>query len=83
MADDTVDTLTLATAKAQLDKLVQQALAGQPPRITHGRESVVVLSGTHYIGGVPPRRNLVGLFSALRGSGVDLERDRDLRREAP
>jgi prevent-host-death family protein len=69
-------------AKAQLSKLVQRALDGQPQRIVRGgREAVVVLSERQYNEATAPRRNLVDLFSTLRGSGLELEREPDLGRE--
>jgi prevent-host-death family protein len=69
-------------AKAQLSKLVQRALEGRPQRIVRGgRQSVVVISEQQYAEATAPRRNLVDLFSALRGSGLELERDREFGRE--
>ncbi|HLI96215.1 MAG TPA: type II toxin-antitoxin system prevent-host-death family antitoxin [Candidatus Baltobacteraceae bacterium] len=69
-------------AKAKLSSLMQRALEGRPQRIVRGgRESVVVISEAQYRETAAPRRNLVDLFSALRGSGIELERDRDFGRE--
>lgn len=69
-------------AKAQLSKVVQRALEGEPQRIVRGgRETVVVVAEVQYDRMAAPRRGLVDLFSALRGSGVVFERDRDLGRD--
>lgn len=69
-------------AKAQLSKVVERALQGEPQRIVRGgREAVVVVSEEYYNDNMTPRRSLVELFSALRGSGLQLERDRDEGRD--
>lgn len=72
----------LSEAKAQLSKVIQYALDGEPQRIVRGgREAVVVLSEAEYTRVAGPRRNLVDLFSALRGSGLEFPRDQDAGRE--
>lgn len=65
-------------AKAQLSLVVQKALEGEPQRIVRGgRDVVVVVAEAAYKEATQPRRSLVDLFSSLRGSGLNLEREDD------
>jgi len=68
---------TLTDAKCQLSAIVQRALDGEPQWIVRrGRESVVVLAESAYRP-KRPARSVVELFSALRGTEIDLERSQD------
>jgi hypothetical protein len=49
--------------------------------VRSGREAVIVVSEDEYARTTAPRRNLVDLFSALRGSGLELKRDKGLGRD--
>ena len=60
----------LAKARSSLSKLVDQALAGEPQRITrHGKEAVVVVSEAEWQARRPKPKTLVDLFEeTLKGS---------------
>lgn len=71
-------------AKAQFSKVVQRALDGDPQRIVRsGRDAVIVVSEDQYNAATRPRRNLVDLFSALRGAELHIDRERDFGRDVP
>jgi len=71
-------------AKAQLSKVVQRALDGEPQRIVRGgRDAVIVVAEEEYKKATRPRRTVVDLFSALRGIDLNLEREDDFGREVP
>lgn len=75
---------TLTAAKAQFSDVVQRALDGEPQRIVrNGREAVVLLAAADYEATLRPKTSLVELFSALRGSGIEIDRPKGDRREAP
>ena len=75
---------TLTEAKAKFSSLVDRALKGEPQRVVrNGREEVVVLDAASYERIARPKQSLTKLFSALRGSEIDLERPRSDRRKAP
>ena len=77
-------TWKLTDAKANLSRLVEQAFKGRPQRILRGgRDAVIVVAESQYRRAVDRGRTAVQLFSALRGAGLDLERDTDTGREAP
>jgi prevent-host-death family protein len=79
----TAESWNLTDAKANLSRLVQRALEGRPQRIVRGgRESVVVVAEPDYDQATRRGRTAVGLFSALRGAGLQLERDRDIGRDS-
>lgn len=74
----------LSTAKAQLSRVVQRALDGEPQRIVRGgHDVVVVVAESSYAQAMRPNRTVVDLFSALRGIDLELERDPDRGRDAP
>jgi prevent-host-death family protein len=74
----------LTDAKAQLSRVVQRALDGEPQRIVRsGRDAVVVVAEPAYERANRRGRTAVELFSVLRGAGLDLERDPDPGRDTP
>lgn len=76
------DSWTLSAAKAHLSELVQRALDGRPQRIVRGgREAVVVVAERDFKASRTPKRSVVELFSALRGTDLHIERDRDTGRD--
>jgi prevent-host-death family protein len=81
---DQIESWKFTDAKAQLSAVVQRALEGKPQRIVRGgREAVIVVREDDYRRATRPRRNLVDLFSALRGTNLDLDRDADTGRDVP
>jgi prevent-host-death family protein len=60
----------LAKARSSLSKLVDQALAGEPQRITrHGKEAVVLVSEAEWEARQPKRETLADLFLRTVGKG--------------
>jgi antitoxin Phd len=74
----------LEDAKNQFSRLVREALAGQPQRVTRGgRDAVVVLAAEEYDRLTRPALDLVEFLSKapLAHVDLDLERPRDAGRE--
>jgi prevent-host-death family protein len=77
----------LQDAKARFSEVFRLARESGPQRVTkHGREAVVVLPAEEFarLTKAQARKgSLVEFFAAspLRGSGIDLDRPRDLGRE--
>ncbi|HUY10824.1 MAG TPA: type II toxin-antitoxin system prevent-host-death family antitoxin [Candidatus Dormibacteraeota bacterium] len=72
----------MTQAKAKFSALVDGALRGKPQRvIRNGREEVVVVSASTFDALVKPKRSLIELFSALRGTDIDLQRAEEDTRE--
>ena len=62
----------LAKARASLSKLVDQALAGEPQRITrHGKEAVVVVSESEWQARRGKKETLVDMFERTLGQAND------------
>jgi len=77
----------LQDAKARFSEVFRLARENGPQRVTrHGRDAVVVLPAEEYARLTRPKAqqgSLARFFatSPLRGSGIDLDRPRDLGRE--
>src|ERR1044071_8933533 len=77
----------LQEAKARFSEVFRLARERGPQRVTkHGREAVVVLPAEEYARlaeSEVPKGSLADFFaeSPLRGSGIDLDRARDLGRD--
>lgn len=78
---ETRDSWKFTDAKARLSEVVQRALDGKPQRIVRGGRDVVVVVAEAQFKRAGKRADLVHLFSALRGTGLHLERERDTGRE--
>jgi prevent-host-death family protein len=79
-----VHTWKLEDAKNQFSRVVREALAGQPQRVTRGgRDAVVVLAAEEYERLTRPTLDLVEFLSQspLAEVDLDLERPRDIGRE--
>ena len=77
-------TWKLEDAKNQFSRLVREALAGKPQRVTRGgRDAVVVLAAAEYERLLRPERGLVEFLDAspLAHVDLDLERPRDSGRD--
>lgn len=77
-------TWKLEDAKNQFSRVVREALAGEPQRVTRGgRDAVVVLAAEEYERLTRPALGLVEFLSRspLADVGLDLERPRDFGRE--
>lgn len=62
----------LAKARSSLSKLVDQALAGEPQRITrHGKEAVVIVSEAEWQAQKGKKETLVDLFERTLGQATD------------
>lgn len=73
---------TLSAAKSHLSEVVQTALDGEPQRIVRGgRDVVVVVAQEAFESSRAPKQSVVELFSALRGTELQIDRDRDNGRE--
>lgn len=75
---------TVAEAKAKLSEVIERAQSSGPQRITrHGKEAVVVVSAEEWKRKTKRKGNLAEFFaqSPLRGSGLEVERLKDLPRE--
>lgn len=76
----------LQDAKARFSRLVKQAIAEGPQKVTvHGEPAVVVMSCTDYRRLTEERPGLVEFLRAspLAGIDLDLERDRSPGRSIP
>jgi prevent-host-death family protein len=69
-------------ARAQLSRLIDEAMAGRPQRISRrGKDAVVLISAAEYDRLVRPRESLVEflrnspLAEAMAGQNLDFERD--------
>jgi prevent-host-death family protein len=72
----------LTDAKTQLSEVVRRALEGEPQRIVRsGRDAVIVVAEAAYVRATARGKTAVELFSALRGAGLDLQRDPDTGRD--
>jgi prevent-host-death family protein len=79
-----VHTWKLEDAKNQFSRVVREALAGEPQRVTRGgRDAVVVLAAEEYERLTRPALGLVEFLSRspLADVELDLERPRDFGRE--
>ncbi len=77
-------TWKLEDAKNQFSRVVREALAGEPQRVTRGgRDAVVVLAAEEYERLTRPALGLVEFLSRspLADVELDLERPRDFGRE--
>ena len=74
----------LEDAKNQFSRLVREALAGRPQRVTRGgRDAVVVIAAAEYERLARPESGLVEFLAAspLAHVELDLLRDRDAGRD--
>lgn len=74
----------LEDAKNQFSRVVREALAGKPQRVTRGgRDAVVIVSAVEYDRLARPKVNLVDFLrtSPLAEVKLELERSRDFERE--
>ncbi len=77
-------TWKLEDAKNQFSRVVREAVAGEPQRVTRGgRDAVVVVSVEEYDRLTRPRVNLVDFLrsSPLAGAELDSERSREPGRD--
>jgi antitoxin Phd len=77
-------TWKLEDAKNQFSRVVREAIAGQPQRVTRGgRDAVVVVSAEEYDRLAGLKVDLVDFLRAspLAEAKLDLERSRDLGRD--
>lgn len=75
----TTDTWSIAEAKAKFSEVVERAKHEGPQRVTkNGRDAVVVVSAEEWDRRAERKGTLADFFynSPLRGSGIDLERDK-------
>ncbi len=79
-------TISIFEGKNRFSEVVANAAAGEPQIITkNGKETAVVISIGEYRT-LKARKGSLGEFllnSPLRGSGIDLTRDKDMGRPAP
>ena len=81
MADGT---WSLAEAKSKFSEVVDRARTSGPQYVTkHGKDAVVVVSAAEWERRVQRPRTMYEFLerSPLKGSDIDLERDRDLGRD--
>jgi antitoxin Phd len=79
-----MNTWKLEDAKNQFSRLVREALAGRPQRVTRGgREAVVVVAAEEYARLTRPEHGLVEFLDAspLADIELDLARARDAGRD--
>lgn len=77
-------TWKLEDAKNQFSRVVREAIAGKPQRVTRGgRDAVVVVSAEEYDRLAGPKQNLVDFLQAslLADVELDLKRSRDFGRD--
>jgi antitoxin Phd len=75
-------TWPLQDAKNQFSQLVQSALTEGPQTVTrHGEPVAVIVSADDFKRLSRPKQTVLEFFSPLRGSGIRLERRRDLPRK--
>ena len=75
---------TVAKAKAKLSEVIEKAQKHGPQTITrHGKEAVVVVSAEEWKRKTKRRESLAEflLASPLRGSGLEIERLKDVPRK--
>jgi prevent-host-death family protein len=75
---------TVASAKAHLSQVIEEALHEGPQTITrHGRDAVVIVSAAEWESKTKRKGSLADFFaeSPLRDSGLAIERDREKPRE--
>jgi prevent-host-death family protein len=77
-------------ARAQLSRLIDEAMAGRPQRISRrGKDAVVLISAAEYERLVRPRESLVEFFrnsplaEAVAEQDLDFERDPSPIRDLP
>lgn len=78
------DVWTVAEAKAKFSEVIERAKARGPQMVTrHGHAAVVIVSVDEWERRTKQQGNLAEFFasSPLRGSGLKMERKRDLPRE--
>jgi len=78
------DVWTVAEAKAKFSEVIERAKVNGPQTVTrHGRAAAVIVSAEEWERRTKQRGNLAEFFasSPLRGSGLKVERKRDLPRE--
>ncbi|MGH7729058.1 MAG: type II toxin-antitoxin system prevent-host-death family antitoxin [Vulcanimicrobiaceae bacterium] len=74
----------MTEAKARFSEVVERALGGEPQQVVrHGRQRVTVVDSATYEHLARPKRSLVALFSALRGSELDLDHRSGDARDLP
>ena len=72
----------LQEAKAKFSKVVQEALAKGPQRITvHGKPSVILISQTEYDKLVHPKESFVQFMKKSPLKGLNLRRDKSKNRD--
>jgi len=79
-----MDHWQLQDAKNRFSEVVQKALENGPQLITRrGINTAVIMSVEDYQQLTKPAMNIVDFFrkSPLKGSGIDLTRDKDIGRE--
>lgn len=75
----TTDTWSIAEAKAKFSEVIERAKTEGPQRVTkNGRAAVVVVAADEWDQRAGRTANLAEFFhnSPLRGSGIDLRRDK-------
>ncbi len=73
----TIQTWTVAEAKARLSEVIERARSQGPQTITrHGRQAVVVVAADEWERKTRRKGNLAEFFAAspLRGSGLEIKR---------
>jgi prevent-host-death family protein len=81
----TIDSWTVAQAKAKLSEVIDRAERKRPQTITrHGRKAVVVVAAEEWERGTKRVGNLADFFAAspLSGAAVKIERAKDPLRPA-
>jgi prevent-host-death family protein len=77
-----VKTWPLQDAKNQFSQLVELAETEGPQTVTrHGDPVAVVVSADEFKKMIRPKESVVEFFAPLKGSGIRLERRRDLPRK--
>ena len=75
-------TWPLQDAKNQFSQLVELALTVGPQTVTrHGEPVAVVVAADEYKRVTRPKETVLEFFGPLKGSGIRLERRRDLPRK--
>ena len=75
-------TWPLQDAKNQFSQLVELALTEGPQTVTrHGEPVAVVVAADEYKRVTRPKESVLEFFRPLQGSGIRLERRRDLPRK--
>jgi prevent-host-death family protein len=77
-----VKTWPLQDAKNQFSQVVELARTEGPQTVTrHGKPVAVVVSADEFKSTATPRQSVLEFFAPLRGSGIRLNRRRDLPRK--